>query len=154
MLGFATLLIGSYSRFGVWRQVIWAVVALIGVQFLVTAAESQVARMPDQWPLIYVSPLVGGIGVFLLWLAARPCPRTAVPKPRARSRRPRHDPVDLCRAPLPAHVPDHRRDVRRDPVPDRHRRTDPPLFDEDIGLSGAAVLSLLNITASFYSILP
>ena len=40
MLGFATLLIGSYSRFGVWRQVIWAVVALIGVQFLQTAAVS------------------------------------------------------------------------------------------------------------------
>ncbi|MFO1139486.1 MAG: LPS export ABC transporter permease LptF [Paracoccus sp. (in: a-proteobacteria)] len=87
MLGFATLLIGSYSRFGVWRQVIWAVVALIGVQFLQTAAESQVARDPDQWPLIYVSPLVGaGVGVFLLWLAARPrrlCNKSRAPGPEA-----------------------------------------------------------------------
>ena len=87
MLGFATLLIGSYSRFGVWRQVIWAVVALIGVQFLQTAAESQVARDPDQWPLIYVSPLVGaGVGVFLLWLAARPrrlCNKSRAPEPEA-----------------------------------------------------------------------
>ena len=87
MLGFATLLIGSYSRFGVWRQVIWAVVALIGVQFLQTAAESQVARDPDQWPLIYISPLVGaGVGVFLLWLAARPrrlCNKSRAPGPEA-----------------------------------------------------------------------
>ncbi len=87
MLGFATLLIGSYSRFGVWRQVIWAVVALIGVQFLQTAAESQVARDPDQWPLIYISPLVGaGVGVFLLWLAARPrrlCNKSRAPEPEA-----------------------------------------------------------------------
>lgn len=73
MLGFATLLIGGYSRFGVWRQVIWAVLALIAVQFLATAAESQVARDAARWPLIYVSPLVGGaISVFLLWLAAKP----------------------------------------------------------------------------------
>ena len=73
MLGFATLLIGGYSRFGVWRQVIWAVVALIAVQFLSTAAESQMARDAARWPLIYVSPLVGAaISVFLLWLAAKP----------------------------------------------------------------------------------
>ena len=73
MLGFATLLIGGYSRFGVWRQVIWAVVALIAVQFLATAAESQVARDAARWPLIYVSPLVGAlISLFLLWLAAKP----------------------------------------------------------------------------------
>ena len=73
LLGFATLLIGGYSRFGVWRQVIWAVVALIAVQFLATAAESQVARDAARWPLIYVSPLVGAaISVFLLWLAAKP----------------------------------------------------------------------------------
>ena len=73
MLGFATLLIGGYSRFGVWRQVIWAVVALIAVQFLATAAESQVARDAARWPLIYVSPLAGAlISLFLLWLAAKP----------------------------------------------------------------------------------
>ena len=73
MLGFATLLVGGFSRFGVWRQVVWAVVALIAVQFLATAAESQVARDAARWPLIYVSPLVGAlISLFLLWLAAKP----------------------------------------------------------------------------------
>ncbi len=88
MLGFATLLIGGYSRFGVWRQVIWAVVALIAVQFLSTAAESQMARDAARWPLIYVSPLVGAaISVFLLWLAAKPrrlrCGGRPAPQPPA-----------------------------------------------------------------------
>lgn len=78
MLGFAMLLIGGFSRFGVWRQVIWAVVALIVVQFLGTAAEAQVAQDASRWPLIYLPPLVGAaICAAALWLAAkprRPCP--------------------------------------------------------------------------------
>lgn len=73
MLGFAMLLLGGFSRFGVWRQVIWAVVALIFVQFLVTAVENQVAQDASRWPLTYVPALAGGlICVFVLWLAARP----------------------------------------------------------------------------------
>lgn len=73
MLGFAMLLLGGFSRFGVWRQVIWAVVALIVVQFLGTAAENQVAQNASRWPLMYVPPLVGGlICIGVLWLAARP----------------------------------------------------------------------------------
>ncbi|MFT4013759.1 MAG: LPS export ABC transporter permease LptF [Paracoccus sp. (in: a-proteobacteria)] len=73
MLGFAMLLLGGFSRFGVWRQVIWAVVALIFVQFLITAAENQVAQSPARWPLIYLPPAVGAlICVLVLWLAARP----------------------------------------------------------------------------------
>ncbi len=85
MLGFAMLLIGGFSRFGVWRQVIWAVVALIVVQFLGTAAEAQVAQDASRWPLIYLPPLVGaGICVAALWLAAKPrrlCPAKWSPPP-------------------------------------------------------------------------
>lgn len=73
LLGFGMLLLGGFSRFGVWRQVVWAVVALIVVQFLSTAAENQVAGNASRWPLIYVSPLVGAaICCAVLWLAARP----------------------------------------------------------------------------------
>ncbi|KGJ05125.1 lipopolysaccharide export system permease protein [Paracoccus halophilus] len=73
LLGFAMLLIGGYSRFGVWKQVIWAVVALILVQFLGTAAESQVAQNATRWPLIYLPPLVGAaICATILWVAAKP----------------------------------------------------------------------------------
>ncbi|MDB6176571.1 LPS export ABC transporter permease LptF [Paracoccus sp. Z330] len=82
MIGFATLLIGSYSRFGVWRQVTWAIVGLIAVQFLTNAAANQVGRDTELWPLLYVPALFGIVlCVVLLWLAARPrriCPRVAL----------------------------------------------------------------------------
>jgi len=73
MLGFAMLLLGGFSRFGVWRQVIWAVIALIFVQFLTTAAENQVAQNAARWPLIYLPPAIGGlICAAILWTATRP----------------------------------------------------------------------------------
>ncbi len=73
LLGFGMLLLGGFSRFGVWRQVVWAVIALIVVQFLSTAAENQVASNASRWPLIYVSPMVGAaICLAVLWLATKP----------------------------------------------------------------------------------
>ena len=73
MIGFATLLIGGYSRFGVWRQVFWAILYLIAVQFLGNAAADQAGRDPRLWPVLYVPALAGAaISVALLWLAARP----------------------------------------------------------------------------------
>ncbi len=73
MLGFAMLLLGGYSRFGVWRQVIGAVIALIVVQFLDTAATGQVAQNSMRWPLTFVPSAVGAmICVLALWWASRP----------------------------------------------------------------------------------
>ncbi|MDO5613921.1 MAG: LPS export ABC transporter permease LptF [Paracoccus sp. (in: a-proteobacteria)] len=78
MIGFATLLIGGYSRFGVWRQVFWAIIGLIAVQFMVNAAANAAGRDPAQWWLPYVPVLIGGlICLALLWLAARPFPAPA-----------------------------------------------------------------------------
>ena len=73
MIGFATLLIGGYSRFGVWRQVLWAILGLIVVQFLTNAAANQVGRDPDLWPLLYGPAAVGAaLCCGLLWLAGKP----------------------------------------------------------------------------------
>lgn len=73
MLGFAMLLLGGYSRFGVWRQVVWSVIALIFVQFLDTAATGQVARNADLWPLVFLPATIGGvICMATLWIASRP----------------------------------------------------------------------------------
>ncbi|WP_347917925.1 LPS export ABC transporter permease LptF [Paracoccus marcusii] len=73
MLGFATLLIGGFSRFGVWRQVGWATLSLIAVQFLTNAAANQVGRDAALWPLLYLPAVLGaGLGLSFLWLAARP----------------------------------------------------------------------------------
>ena len=73
MIGFATLLIGGYSRFGVWRQVVLAILLLILVQFLTNAMQSQTASAPMLWPLLYFPAVAGtGISVLMLWLAAKP----------------------------------------------------------------------------------
>ncbi|MDO5605970.1 MAG: LptF/LptG family permease, partial [Paracoccus sp. (in: a-proteobacteria)] len=73
MLGFATLMIGSFSRFGVWRQIVWAVVGLILVQLLSNWAANRAGESPDGWPLVYLPALIGAaICAGLLWLAARP----------------------------------------------------------------------------------
>ncbi|CAM3098793.1 LPS export ABC transporter permease LptF [Paracoccus nototheniae] len=73
MIGFATLMIGGFSRFGVWRQVGWAIVALIGVQFLSNAAANQVGRDVALWPLLYLPAALGAaLCAGLLWMAARP----------------------------------------------------------------------------------
>ncbi|WP_299359192.1 LPS export ABC transporter permease LptF [uncultured Paracoccus sp.] len=73
MLGFAMLLLGGFSRFGVWRQVIGAVVALILVQMLSTAAASAAAAAPQRWPLLYLPPLAGAAmaASALFWAARR-----------------------------------------------------------------------------------
>lgn len=74
MLGFATLLVGGFSRFGVWRQVGWAVVALIFVQLLTNWAANRAGDNPAQWPLVYLPAVVGAaICVLLLMVAAGPC---------------------------------------------------------------------------------
>lgn len=73
MVGFAALLVGGYSRFGVWRQVLFAIVLLIGAQFSTNAAAQQAGRDPALWPILYLPALIGtGICLILLWWAARP----------------------------------------------------------------------------------
>ncbi|MDO5642203.1 MAG: LPS export ABC transporter permease LptF [Paracoccus sp. (in: a-proteobacteria)] len=71
MLGFAALLVGGFSRFGVWRQIAWAVVALILVQLLSNWAANQAGENPARFPLVYLPAAVGAtISVILLWVAA------------------------------------------------------------------------------------
>lgn len=73
MIGFATLLIGGYSRFGVWKQVFWAILGLITIQFLTNAAANQAGKNPDLWPVLYLPALIGaGLCCALLWQAGRP----------------------------------------------------------------------------------
>lgn len=70
MMGFAALMIGGFSRFGVWRQVLIAVVLIILVQLVANSAE-EIARSDDTlfW-LAYMAPLVGAIMTGLLILGA------------------------------------------------------------------------------------
>ena len=73
LLGFAALQLGSYSRFGVWRQVGLAILLIVLVQIGENAVADIARREPALWGLIY-APFVGALGVTLviLWIAASP----------------------------------------------------------------------------------
>lgn len=72
LLGFAALLLGGFSRLGMWRQIVFAVVLLLVLQSVVNAADAAAQRAPDLWPLIWL-PLAGGalVVVAMLWWARR-----------------------------------------------------------------------------------
>jgi lipopolysaccharide export system permease protein len=78
LIGFAALLLGAFSRFGLWRQVLGAVVLLVLVQFADNLAADAVANGRGPWALVYAAPALAlCIAVVLLWWAGRP---RAVPR--------------------------------------------------------------------------
>lgn len=73
MIGFSAILMGGFSRFSLWRQVVIGIGAIIVVKFTDNLM-NDLARQSDQnWPLVYVS---SGLGVVLVsamvWISARP----------------------------------------------------------------------------------
>ena len=73
LIGFATLLVGGFSRFGVWRQIIAAVFLIILLKIIESVTTGAVRADPAAWPLIYVPSLVGLlIAWFLLFASGRP----------------------------------------------------------------------------------
>lgn len=73
MIAFSTLLLGGYSRFGLWRQIFGAVVLLSVLKILDNALVPLAARGPATLWLAYLASGLGtAIGFFLLWLAPRP----------------------------------------------------------------------------------
>ena len=73
VIGFAALLLGAFSRFGLWRQIGVAIAMLIVVQALTTVTANLAASVPLGWLLIYLPALAGlGIGVATLWWSQRP----------------------------------------------------------------------------------
>lgn len=73
LLGFAALMLGSFSRFGLWRQMALAVGLLIGMQMAWTWGGSAAAVSAAAWPAVYLGPGLGlAAAVTLLWQAQRP----------------------------------------------------------------------------------
>lgn len=73
LVGFAALLLGGYSRFGVWRQIVTAFVLLVGVKVIEGNVIAPVLMNARLWPLIYLPALAGAvITVALLWLSTKP----------------------------------------------------------------------------------
>lgn len=72
LVGFATLLLGAFSRFGLWRQIAGAVAILIVMQLVTTLASAEAQKNADAWPLLYLSPAAGLLAaVVILWLSGR-----------------------------------------------------------------------------------
>jgi lipopolysaccharide export system permease protein len=73
LIGFGALLLGSFSRFGLWRQIAVAVFLLIVVQLINTQGTSFASKTAGGWPAVYVAPAFGIVtGLVLLWLSQRP----------------------------------------------------------------------------------
>src|SRR5690606_32932654 len=73
LVGFAALLLGAFSRFGLWRQILFSVLLLIVIQMINVAASGAGAKDGALWPLAYAAPAAGlVIGALLLWLSQRP----------------------------------------------------------------------------------
>ena len=71
LIGFATLLVGGYSRFGVWREIVIAFLVLVALDGMRSSLSDPVINDPRYWPLIYLPSILGGLIVLgLLWTAS------------------------------------------------------------------------------------
>ncbi|MAU51968.1 MAG: LPS export ABC transporter permease LptF [Roseovarius sp.] len=73
LIGFSTLMVGGFSRFGVWRQVLAAFALLVVIRIGESASLGPVLADAALWPLLYL-PTLGGFVMAggLLWLAHHP----------------------------------------------------------------------------------
>ena len=73
LLGFSTLMIGGFSRFGVWKQVVAALFLIIFVKMCETLVAGTVRDTANLWPLIYLPTAIGlGLVWFMLFWSTRP----------------------------------------------------------------------------------
>ena len=73
LVGFSTLLIGGFSRFGVWREIVIAFGLLIFLDGVRGTLSSEVVGNAALWPLLYLPSLIGAtIATLLLVHAANP----------------------------------------------------------------------------------
>jgi lipopolysaccharide export system permease protein len=72
-VGFATLLLGGYSRFGLIWQIIGAVGLLIALYSVHIVTLSRGPRIEGGWVLAYITPLAAAVlTVLILWLSQQP----------------------------------------------------------------------------------
>lgn len=73
LIGFSTLMLGGFSRFGVWRQIVGAIVFIIIVKFMETVGLNIARSNPALWFATYLPTVVGlVISWVLLFISTRP----------------------------------------------------------------------------------
>jgi len=77
LAGYATLMLGSFSRFGLWPQILGAFTILILLEGVRGFVSPVVIQDPKLWLLLYLPALIGVVisGLFLL-MAGRPLVRS------------------------------------------------------------------------------
>ena len=72
LVGFSILMLGGFSRFGMWRQIVAAIFAILLIDTLDKSAARIVRSDADTWPLTYAAALAGFAAIALiLWIATR-----------------------------------------------------------------------------------
>ncbi len=66
MIGFATLLVGGFSRFGVWREIVVAFALLIAIDGFRGVIVNPVREDANLWPLMYVPTVVAALLVIAM----------------------------------------------------------------------------------------
>lgn len=73
LIGFSAMLLGGFSRFGLWPQISFAIVLLIAIKAIDTAALDFAIRSANLWWAAYISVVLGlAISFTLLWVSANP----------------------------------------------------------------------------------
>jgi lipopolysaccharide export system permease protein len=73
LMGFSALLVGGFSRFGVWKQIVMAIMLIILVKAFETIGLNIARSTPELWIATYLQNIVGFVIVwFLLFWAGRP----------------------------------------------------------------------------------
>ncbi len=69
LIGYSALLLGNFSRFGIWRQILFAFVLLVVVKSVEGAVVPKVRSQVDLWYLAYMPMMTGvTIAYFILML--------------------------------------------------------------------------------------
>ncbi|AGI68294.1 putative YjgP/YjgQ family permease [Octadecabacter antarcticus 307] len=73
LVGFSALVVGGFSRFGLWRNILFAVGLVILLKILESTGTSIARANPALWPFVYLAGIGGVvISAILLHIAARP----------------------------------------------------------------------------------
>jgi lipopolysaccharide export system permease protein len=66
LLGFSIMMLGGFSRFGMWRQIFGAIVALVAIESLDNAATDAIRGQPALMALNYLAAGMGLVGAWAI----------------------------------------------------------------------------------------
>ena len=73
LIGFSALMVGGFSRFGVWRQIVGAIFLIIVVKAMETVGLNIARSDPNLWFAAYLPTVIGlGLVWALLFISTRP----------------------------------------------------------------------------------